>query len=79
MLLLHYLHQLRKKNIAAFSIFFDDNSREDLKKITDKYNIDLVYEKFSEEDFWEWIFLLLRKSTNQSQIMQSYPPLNLLP
>ena len=61
MLLLHYVHQLKKENVTAYSIFFDEDSSKNLDKITQTYNIDLVKEKFSEDDFWNWIFLAAEK------------------
>ena len=56
MLLLHYLKVLKKDKVKAFSISFNDEPNIDIKKIADKYSIDLVTETFSEDDFWEWIF-----------------------
>ena len=61
MLLLHYVHQLKKENVTAYSIFFDEDSSKNLDKITQTYNVDLVKEKFSEDDFWNWIFLAAEK------------------
>ena len=61
MLLLHYVHQLKKENVTAYSIFFDEDSSKNLDKITQTYNVDLVKEKFSENDFWNWIFLAAEK------------------
>ena len=61
MLLLYYLHKFKKDNIAAFSVFFDNDSTDSIDKITKKYNIDLVKEKFTENDFWEWIFFAAQK------------------
>ena len=61
MLLLHYVHQLKKENVTAYSIFFDENTSKSLEKITQTYNVDLVKVKFSEDDFWNWIFLAAEK------------------
>ncbi len=61
MLLLHYVHQLKKENVTAYSIFFDEDSSKSLEKITQTYNVDLVKVKFSEDDFWNWIFLAAEK------------------
>ena len=61
MLLLHYVHQLKKENVTAYSIFFDEYSSKKLDKITQTYKVDLVKEKFSEDDFWNWIFLAAEK------------------
>ena len=61
MLLLHYINQLRKENVVAFSIFFEDEPKNDLQKITKKYNIDLIKEKFSENDFWNWLLFAAEK------------------
>ena len=61
MLLLHYVHQLKKENVTAYSIFFDDDTSKSLEKITQTYNVDLVKVKFSEDDFWNWIFLAAEK------------------
>ena len=61
MLLLYYLHKFKKDNITAFSVFFDNESTDNIDKITRKYNIDLVKEKFTENDFWEWIFFAAQK------------------
>jgi len=61
MLLLHYVHQLKKENVTAYSIFFDEDSSKSLDKITQTYKVDLVKEKFSENDFWNWIFLAAEK------------------
>ena len=61
MLLLHYVHQLKKENVTAYSIFFDEDTSKSLEKITQTYNVDLVKVKFSEDDFWNWIFLAAEK------------------
>ena len=61
MLLLHYVHQLKKENVTAYSISFDENTSKSLEKITQTYNVDLVKVKFSEDDFWNWIFLAAEK------------------
>ena len=61
MLLLHYVHQLKKENVTAYSIFFDEDTSKSLEKITRTYNVDLVKVKFSEDDFWNWIFLAAEK------------------
>ncbi len=61
MLLLYYVNQLRKQDVTAFSISFENDSASDLEKITKKYNVDLVNEKFSEDDFWNWIFFAAEK------------------
>ncbi len=60
MLLLYYLRKL-KKNVTAFSIFFDSNKVNDFKEITKEYNIEHVEEVFSEEDFWNSIFFAADK------------------
>ena len=60
MLLLHYLNKL-KKNITAFSIYFASENSNDLSKITKDYNIELVRQKFSEDDFWNSIFFAADK------------------
>ena len=61
MLLLHYVHQLKKENVTAYSISFDEDTSKSLEKITQTYNVDLVKVKFSEDDFWNWIFLAAEK------------------
>ncbi len=61
MLLLHYVHQLKKENVTAYSISFDKDTSKSLEKITQTYNVDLVKVKFSEDDFWNWIFLAAEK------------------
>ncbi len=61
MLLLHYVQQLKKENVTAYSIFFDEDTSKSLEKITQTYNVDLVKVKFSEDDFWNWIFLAAEK------------------
>ena len=61
MLLLHYVHQLKKENVTAYSISFDKDTSKNLEKITQTYNVDLVKVKFSEDDFWNWIFLAAEK------------------
>ena len=61
MLLLHYVHQLKKENVTAYSIFFDEDTSKSLEKISKIYNVDLVKVKFSEDDFWNWIFLAAEK------------------
>ena len=61
MLLLHYVHQLKKENVTAYSISFDKDNSKNLEKITQTYNVDLVKVKFSEDDFWNWIFLAAEK------------------
>ena len=61
MLLLHYIHQLKKENVTAYSIFFDKDTSKSLEKITKTYNVDLVKVKFSEDDFWNLIFLAAEK------------------
>ena len=61
MLLLHYVHQLKKENVTAYSISFDEDTSKSLEKITHRYNVDLVKVKFSEDDFWNWIFLAAEK------------------
>ena len=61
MLLLHYVHQLKKENVTAYSIFFDEDTSKSLEKIAQTYNVDLVKVKFSEDDFWNWIFLAAEK------------------
>ena len=61
MLLLHYVHQLKKANVTAYSISFDKDNSKSLEKITQTYNVDLVKVKFSEDDFWNWIFLAAEK------------------
>ena len=61
MLLLHYVHQLKKENVTAYSIFFDEDTSKSLEKITQTYDVDLVKVKFSEDDFWNWIFLAAEK------------------
>ena len=75
MLLLYYLNKL-KKNITAFSIYFASENSNDLSKITKDYNIELVRQKFSEDDFWNSIFLQQIKLMSQSPIMQFYQLLN---
>ena len=47
--------------VDGYSIFFDDNTSKSLEKITQTYNVDLVKVKFSEDDFWNWIFLAAEK------------------
>ena len=37
MLLLHYIHQLKKENVTAYSIFFDEDSSKSLEKITQTF------------------------------------------
>ena len=61
MLLLHYVHQLKKENVTAYSISFDEDTSKSLEKITHRYNVDLVKVKFSEDDFWNWIFFAAEK------------------
>ncbi len=61
MLLLHYVHQLKKENVTAYSISFDKDTSKNLEKITQTHNVDLVKVKFSEDDFWNWIFLAAEK------------------
>ena len=61
MLLLHYVRQLKKENVTAYSISFDEDTSKSLEKITQTYNVDLVKVKFSEDDFWNWIFLAAEK------------------
>ena len=61
MLLLHYVHQLKKENVTAYSISFDKDTSKNLEKITQTYNVDLVKVKFSEDDLWNWIFLAAEK------------------
>ena len=61
MLLLHYVHKLKKENVTAYSISFDEDTSKSLEKITQTYNVDLVKVKFSEDDFWNWIFLAAEK------------------
>ena len=61
MLLLYYLKKLEKKNITAYSIYFNDSPAIYLEKLADKLKVNFVSDKFSEKDFWNWIFFAAQK------------------
>ncbi len=61
MLLLYYLKKLNKENVTAFSIYFNDDSYDDFSQITKDYKIEIVKQKFSEDDFWNSIFFAADK------------------
>ncbi len=61
MLLLYYLKKLEKKNITAFSIFFNDSPSVHLERLADQHKVNFISEKFSESDFWNWIFFAAQK------------------
>ncbi len=55
MLLMYYINQLKKKNITAYSVYFENGSSNYLDEVTKKLNVDLVKVNFSENDFWDWL------------------------
>lgn len=61
MLLLYYLKKLNKENVTAFSIYFSDDSYDDFSQITKDYKIEIVKQKFSEDDFWNSLFFAADK------------------
>ena len=61
MLLLYHMNLLKKKNITAYSVYFDDGFDDTLKNITKKFNLDHVKINFTENDFWDWIPFAAKK------------------
>lgn len=61
MLLLYHMHLLRKKNITAYSVYFDEGPDYNLNKITKNFNVDHVKINFGENDFWDWIPFAAKK------------------
>ena len=61
MLLLYYINVLKKKNVTAYSVYFDNDTVNYLDQITANLNVDLVKIKFSESDFWDWLLFAAGK------------------
>ncbi len=61
MLLLYHMNLLRKKNMTAYSVSFDDGLDCNLNEITKNFNVDHIKINFSENDFWDWIPFAAKK------------------